>query len=65
MGDVIVVKFCTIDKAHYEFWRTFETAVAGVSNPFAAPTTVRTNVKGGLGIWGGYGISLDTIYATK
>ena len=31
-------------------------------NPFSAPTTVTTNIEGGgLGVWGGYGATYDTL----
>jgi hypothetical protein len=62
-GDTIIVKFCSIDQAHYQFWRKFETQAINYENPFAAPTSVNTNIKGGLGIWGGYGVSYDTTIA--
>ena len=64
LGDTIVVKACTIDKAHYDFWRTAEGEIYGGSNPFTTPTQIVTNiVGGGLGVWGGYGNSLYTIVA--
>ena len=61
IGDTIVVKFCSIDYPHYQFWRTYETQAVNNGNPFAAPTTIRTNITGGLGIWGGYSPSYDTL----
>lgn len=62
-GDTIVVKFCTIDRAHFEFWRTEETQVGNNGNPFGSPAPVTSNIKGGLGIWGGYNATYDTIIA--
>lgn len=63
-GDTIIIKFCTIDLPHFDFWETFETAAFNDGNPFAAPTTIRTNIEGGgLGVWGGYGVTYDTIVA--
>ncbi len=62
-GDTIVVKFCTIDRAHFEFWRTEETQVGNNGNPFSAPAPVISNISGGLGIWGGYNAAFDTIIA--
>ena len=62
-GDTIVIKFCTIDHAHFEFWRTAETQVANNGNPFGSPAPVLSNINGGLGIWGGYNASFDTIIA--
>lgn len=62
-GDVIYVKFCSIDQPHFEFWNTFEIATFNNGNPFAAPATIRTNIDGGIGVWGGYGVTYDTIVA--
>jgi hypothetical protein len=62
-GDVIAIKFCTIDRSHFDFWRTYDSQVSNYGNPFSSPTPIKGNIKGGLGIWGGYGVSLDTIYA--
>lgn len=63
-GDTIIVKFCTIDRAHYDFWRSFETEIMSNGNPFAAPASIMTNIEGGaLGVWGGYGVSYDTTIA--
>jgi len=62
-GDTIVVKFCTIDRSHFEFWRTEETQVGNNGNPFGSPAPVLSNITGGLGIWGGYNATYDTIIA--
>ena len=63
VGDTIVVKFCTLDRDHFEFWRTEETQVSNNGNPFASPAPVIGNIEGGLGIWGGYACTFDTIIA--
>lgn len=63
VGDTIVIKFCAIDIPHYQFWRTFETQAVNNGNPFAAPTSIRSNITGGLGIWGGYSPVYDTLIA--
>ncbi|MBU0764565.1 MAG: DUF4249 domain-containing protein [Bacteroidetes bacterium] len=61
-GETVVMKFCTIDAAHYQFWRTIELQNSTDGNPFASPITVYTNIEGGaLGVWGGYGVFLDTL----
>ena len=64
-GDTIVVKFTSIGKDEYQFYRTYETQVVNNGNPFAAPTPIRSNIKGdgGLGIWCGFGIYYDTTIA--
>lgn len=53
-GDSIIVRWCAIDKAHYDFWSTAEFERNSGGNPFSNPTIIKTNIKGGLGIWGGY-----------
>ena len=63
-GDTISLRACTIDRAHYDFWRTAEQEMYSGGNPFATPTTVVTNIQGGaLGVWGGYGASYYTVIA--
>jgi len=62
-GDTIVVKFCSIDRAHFEFWRTEETQVRSNGNPFGSPAPAISNIEGGLGIWGGYALAYDTVIA--
>lgn len=63
IGDTIAIKFCAIDREHFEFWRSVETQEANNGNPFASSAPIDGNINGGLGIWGGYGLSFDTIYA--
>ncbi|REJ83613.1 MAG: DUF4249 domain-containing protein [Bacteroidetes bacterium] len=63
IGDTIVVRFCTIDRSHFDFWRTVETQVGSNGNPFASVAPVSSNIEGGLGIWGGYACTFDTIIA--
>lgn len=63
-GETIFVKFCTMDKAHFDFWRTLERELYAVGNPFASSgNEVISNIDGGkaLGVWGGYGV---TVYKT-
>lgn len=62
-GDTVSIKFCTIDKTHYEFWNSFQDEVLNASNPFASSlSSIKSNIQGdGLGIWGGYGVSLHML----
>lgn len=54
-SDSITVKYCNIDKATFDFWRTMEYSYTNIGNPFAAPNKVLSNIKGGgLGYFGGY-----------
>ncbi len=69
IGDTVYLKWCTIDKAHYTFWNTLQAATGGTGNPFSTPTIVATNLKArkgaALGIWGGYGTTLDTFIVRR
>jgi len=53
-GDTVTIKLCAIDSKHYDFWSTFENSVSS-GGPYAVPVQIKSNVDGGLGIWGGYG----------
>lgn len=59
LGDTVSVKFCTIDKVHYDFWSSFQDEAFNSGNPFASSLSIiKSNVEGdGLGVWGGYGVS--------
>lgn len=64
VGDTIILKFCSIDRQHYQFWNTMQGQNLNAANPFAVNNTeVASNIEGGLGIWGGYAASYSTIIA--
>lgn len=63
-GDTVTIKYCTIDKAHYEFWSTLGSDFGG-GGPFSSPVLIKSNIVNGLGIWGGYGAYYRTLYAPK
>ncbi len=67
IGDTIVVKLCTMDKASFDFWSSYQEEVMNAANPFASSmNNLETNVMGeGLGVWAGYGVSYDTVIARK
>lgn len=61
-GDFIMVKFCNIDKAVYDFWRTMEYSYQSIGNPFSSPTKVLGNISNGaLGYFGGYAVQYTSI----
>jgi hypothetical protein len=65
-GDSVVVKYCNIDKATYDFWRTMEYSYANIGNPFASPNKVLSNIRGGgLGYFGGYAVQYKAIVIPK
>ena len=61
-GDTVIVKWSSIDKSVFDFWRTLEFSTLSTGNPFASPVEVSTNITGGaLGVWAGYGSTYDTL----
>lgn len=53
IGDSVAIKWSTIDETHFNFWNTLEFN-KGNQGPFSTYTTIQSNIKGGLGNWGGY-----------
>ncbi|MBS1746768.1 MAG: DUF4249 domain-containing protein [Bacteroidetes bacterium] len=54
-GDSVVFKFCDIDKATFDFWRTWEYAYQSNGNPFSNPVKIIGNISNGaLGAFCGY-----------
>lgn len=64
-GDTIILKWSSIDLAHYQFWNTLEAERSSNGNPVASPVTIQGNIKGGLGIWGGYGSTYYKLIVSK
>ena len=60
VGDSVTLRWQNIDRATYDFWYTIEND--GGATPFSNPTTIKTNVNGGLGIWGGYHNSFYSVF---
>ncbi len=54
LGDTVLVKWMSIDQAHFDFWNTLEFNRAN-QGPFSNYTVIDNNIEGGLGIWGGIG----------
>ncbi|MFL5740762.1 MAG: DUF4249 domain-containing protein [Flavisolibacter sp.] len=61
-GDTVNFKISNIDKATYDFWRTWEFSYSSVGNPFSTPTKVLGNISNGaLGYFGGYASQYGTL----
>lgn len=55
-GDKVVVRFCTLDENAFNYWSDFDDISSLSTNPFFPVTSqIRSNVRGGLGYWAGYG----------
>jgi hypothetical protein len=65
-GDTATLKLCNIDRATYDFWRTYEFNFQSIGNPFSSPTKVINNVSNGaLGYFGGYAAQYRTLIIPK
>ena len=61
-GDTIQFKLSNIDKATFDFWRTWEFSYASVGNPFSTPTKILGNISNNaLGYFGGYANQFRTL----
>lgn len=62
-GDEVSIKFCTMSEDVYKYWEDFEDVSSLSLNPFFPVTRkIRSNIKGGLGYWAGYG---STYYSVQ
>lgn len=60
-GDTVVVKFVSMDRPNYFYFRAMEDQWATNGSPFASPGNLPSNINGGLGIFSGYGVAYDTV----
>lgn len=65
VGDTIVVKGSSTDLLTFKFFRSYYSELLNQGSPFASPASLKSNIDGGLGIFAGYGVFLDTIVATE
>jgi hypothetical protein len=57
-GDLIHVKLRTQNKEALDFWNSWQNEIVNSRNPiYPANTSLKSNIKGGIGIWAGYGQS--------
>lgn len=52
-GDTVTFRACNLDYEHFRFWQTREYASTS-QGPFGSYTRIESNIKNGLGVWGGY-----------
>ncbi|MGZ5190852.1 MAG: DUF4249 domain-containing protein [Flavisolibacter sp.] len=65
-GDTVNFKVSNIDKASFDFWRTWESSYTSIGNPFATPTKVLGNISNNaLGYFAGYASQFRTIIIPK
>jgi len=57
-GDLIHVKLRTQTKQALDFWNSWQNEIVNSKNPiYPSNTSLKSNIKGGIGIWAGYGQS--------
>ncbi len=55
-NDTLIIKFCSLDKQHFEFWNAYQGKILNATSFSVSSTNpIPSNINGGLGIWGGYG----------
>lgn len=55
-GDLIFVKLRTMNKDVLDFWNSWQNEIVNSRNPiYPSNTSLKSNIKGGIGIWAGYG----------
>jgi hypothetical protein len=65
-GDLVFVKLRTMSKDGFDFWNSWQNEIINGRSPiFPANTSLKSNIKGGIGIWEGYGQSTISIQALK
>lgn len=65
-GDLVFVKLRTMSKDGFDFWNSWQNEIVNGRSPiFPANTSLKSNIKGGIGIWEGYGQSSIAIRASK
>lgn len=61
-GDNVIVRFSTMDEVSYQYWSDYDDITSLSLNPFfPVMKKIRSNIKGGLGYWAGYGSSYYTV----
>ncbi len=66
--DTVVVKFCKIGKAEYDFWNTYYQNKSSNSNPFSAPSNIKSTFGYNQDVFGAfvaYSPFYDTIIIPK
>lgn len=62
LGDSVVIKFSHMESSVFEFYEKKYVQLSSGGSPFASPSNIPTNIKGGaLGIWAGFSTHFDTL----
>jgi len=58
--DTVAIRFASIPIETYEYVNGSDQAASNNGSPFAVPANLPSNVNGGLGLWSGYSLVVDT-----
>lgn len=61
VGDTLISFLYHIEKAYYDYIQSADGATQANFNPFAQPTRILDNIKGGTGIFTGMALDVDTV----
>jgi hypothetical protein len=65
-GETVDIKLSNIDKATFDFWRTWEQNQSNIGNPFGVPIKILSNLSNGaIGYFGGYASQVERITIPK
>jgi hypothetical protein len=65
-GDLVFIKLRTMSKNGFDFWNSWQNEIVNGRSPiFPANTSLKSNIKGGIGVWEGYGQSMISIQTPK
>ena len=63
-GDIIFVRLRTMPKEGFDFWNSWQNEIINTQNAiFPSNSSLKSNIKGGIGIWCGYGESTMVVVA--
>ena len=56
LGDTVWIKFCTMDRVQFDFWKNYELLLGSNANAiYSFESSLESNVRGAIGNWAGYG----------
>jgi len=65
-GDLIYVKLRTMNKDAFDFWNNWQNEIVNSNSPiYPSNTSLKSNIKGGVGLWAGYGQSTLIVNTPK
>ncbi|MCJ8163595.1 DUF4249 domain-containing protein [Pontibacter sp. E15-1] len=62
LGDTVTIRWAALDLPHYRFWYSLENEQNSNGSPIGTPNITQSNIQGGLGVWGGYGVTYHKIF---